>query len=244
MAKFAADMGLDPEALRFAPWIAAHVARMAVPGAAYETARAGLDNVPGWEKAAADAPGAAQLQADMDTAARMGAFVAGQTLLLVASLAKHHPDVEPSVARAIAVLAAAKRRKPFLPLPDPQSMKLAWKEWRRVAPLWAAMLVASEVRADSTPGFSLAEGATEVLLAPDGTVAILRVAAWFRDFGIGFTPRHAPMPLLPERECADMPPAGTEALEPSLKRLPEWAVQAALSRASGGHYRWNLLDRD
>src|SRR5215211_302767 len=36
MAKFAADMGLDPEALRFAPWTTAHVARMAVPGAAYE----------------------------------------------------------------------------------------------------------------------------------------------------------------------------------------------------------------
>ena len=162
----------------------------------------------------------------------------------MASLVEHHREVDPSVARAIAILAAAKRRKPFLPIPEPQSMKLAWKEWRCVAPLWAAMFVASEVRADSTPGFSLAEGTTEVLLAPSGPEAILGVAAWFRDFGIGFTPRHAGTPLLPEGECAGMPPAGTEALEPPLKRLPEWAVQAARSRASGGHYHWNVLDRD
>jgi hypothetical protein len=241
--RLAAAMGLDPERLRFMPWTAADVGRRADPEAAYRSAMASLRNVPGWEKVAADAPGTARLRADMDAAGRSGAFVAGQLLLLVAVLYTHRPQTQPSLRRAMAILVEAKRRNPSLPIPDPRHIKEIWKEWRCVAPLWAAMRVASEYRAEMAPPLSVADAATEVLLMPNGRVAILGMAAWFRDFGIGFKPKHAVAPLLREEECAAMPVAPV-ALEPPLECLVEWAEEAARRTASSGRYGWNVSDWD
>ena len=213
-AAVATAMELNPKVLRFAPWTAEYLAQMADPEAAQQS----LKNVPGWEDVAADAPGADRLHAEFEKAAREGTFIAGRLLLMVASLVEHHREVDASLARAIAILVEAKRRKPFLPIPDPRHIKEVWKRWRCVVPLWAATIAASEHLADSTPGFSTAEGATEVLLMPAGRMAVLGMAAWFRDFAIRFKPLNSGKRLLPERECAGMP---------SRHRSPEASAEAA-----------------
>lgn len=90
-AAFATAMELDPEALRSAPWTAAHLAQMADA----EAARRLLRNVPEWEEVAADAPGTARLHAEMERAAREPNTPTTAALLALSSPAPHRPAISP-----------------------------------------------------------------------------------------------------------------------------------------------------
>ena len=241
-AAFWCEIGLSPEAGAFAPWTAEHVARMATPEEAYRRAMEGWQRVPAPEKTAADAPGSGTILRDLQATVDGGAHIAGFLLLTVAALDKHHRDIDASLGRAMAVFAAgqrAERRKPL----DTRTLKRAWKDWRISAPLVAGYLSAGMYLHDGMPeGAGTEVAAQEALLHPHGPGLIVRMAAWLRDFGLGFRPRNAPNPILSTAECPEMP-AGTEPLEPPLHPLQDYALSEARGPGQGGHYIWNPLDR-
>lgn len=241
-AAFWRDLGLSPEAGAFAPWTAEHVARMAAPEDAYRHAMAGWQRVPAPEKTAADAPGTLAILRDVQATVDGGAHHAGFLLMTVATLNKLHPEVDASLSRAMAVCAAAARAEGRKPR-DTRTLKRAWKDWRSSAPLVAAHMMVAMFLHDHMPGDVGVElPAQEALLHPQGPGFIVRMAAWFRDFGLNFTPRNAKEPLLSAAECPAMP-AGTEPLEPRFAPLPEDILSEVRGPAQGGRYIWNPLDR-
>lgn len=96
----------------------------------------------GHYRAVADAPGRERLVQDLARAIQGGAFHACVLLNLVAKLAKRHPEVGPSLNRAVAVMRGWKARgvmRGLMEIPSGKTLFTAWTEWRHLAPLWAAV---------------------------------------------------------------------------------------------------------
>jgi hypothetical protein len=89
----------------------------------------------------AHAPGLTTLEAEMERAARGGASAAGYMLAVVAILDTFHPELTASLNRAGAVVEAARKKVPGISWPQDSNAKRSFKEWRSVAPLWAAFML-------------------------------------------------------------------------------------------------------
>lgn len=182
----------------------------------------------------ASAPGTKVLADEIGKAAGGGAFACGLLLLMVARMARFHPEIPASLNRAHAVLEAWRAANPGAKLPADRTIKSAWKEWGGVAPLWAALAVTIE---------SAAQGAA----APEGAVMrafenvetrrqLIGWAKWFRRFAVGHTPQGASRPLLSEREAVLVTGAVAEGDPPLGPLTPALLKAAAAYRAPKSIY--------
>jgi hypothetical protein len=174
-------------------------------------------------RAVADAPGRDRLVQDFARAIQGGAFFAGVLLLLVAKLAQRHPEVEPSLNRAVSVMRGWSDRG-LMEVPSDRTLFAAWTNWRRLAPLWAAF--GGEFQQARAPGFTPYAAGLEALHDPVRLKSILRHAMWFRSFAVSFIPKGAPAPLIPPNEALQIV-ADVEELEPDLAPLSPDDLTAA-----------------
>jgi hypothetical protein len=158
-----------------------------------------------------------ELIEEMNAHRRLG-VLAGETLLIVAVMARHHRDLPPSLNRAMAVMEAHPGNQPGR---NERELKEAWLRWRPVAPFWAASL------ALSTP---LGAGLWQPSPGADKSAEWLRIyfglAEGFRRFAACYKPPRARGPLIPEGEAVEFRgggPAITPVLQPLQHALYETA---------------------
>ena len=169
----------------------------------------------------AEAPGSQQLVLDYGKALQGGAFYAGLLLIIVAMLAQRHPELPPSLRRAIAVLEGWSARG-LMQLPSDRTLISAWKNWRHVAPLWAAY--AGEFQDARASNLSSFAAGLEALQDPVRLGRLLGHAKWFRTFGTSFIPEHATAPLIPPGDAVEIIAKAAEEMPP-LAPLPPADVE-------------------
>jgi hypothetical protein len=175
-------------------------------------------------RSVAEAPGSQQLLLDYTKAVQGGAFYAGTMLLLVAMLAQRHPEVPASINRAIAIMEGWSARG-LMRLPSDRTLLSAWKNWRHLAPLWAADAGAFQhARATKLSDFS---AGLEAMLEPARLSRMLGEAKWFRSFATTFVPEHASAPLVPAGDALEIIAKAPEE-EPCFAPLPPADLEAAL----------------
>jgi hypothetical protein len=171
----------------------------------------------------AEAPGIDALLEDMQHAISRGAYLAGVLLWLVAILHHWHRDIPASLNRAVAIIPASTSRGLIEP-PSDRTILQAWKDWRHLAPLWAAYAV--ELRRLHGQGLILDAAGLETVHGPDALRRILSNAKWFTFFAETFSPMRAKEPLIP-RGLALSIIADIEPAKPMLDRLTDRELGAA-----------------
>jgi hypothetical protein len=164
--------------------------------------------------AVAAAPGLETLHTEMKRAIETGPGLAGLTLLTVASLARHHPEVgTASLNRAVAALEGTAPGRSI------RSLKTAWDRHRVAAHVWAGLLAAvidAGARINGDP-----EAVFSVIETTEGHARTLGYAAWFAEWAQQHVVPGAARPVL---DCAlieveadpiepPLPPVGAEAVE-------------------------------
>ena len=171
----------------------------------------------------ATAPGLDQVNAYVAHAVGGGAALAGLVLLTVARLAKHHPEVGPaSQKRAVEVVWATTTQR------GSRSMIDDWKRWRRVLPLWAALVC----RASAAGNKDALRATMDDALSPAGVRSLLSHAAWFRQFARAHQAPGAARPLLLPSEV-DPLPGGFPPTLPDIRPLDGQALAAARRHKRG-----------
>jgi hypothetical protein len=149
-------------------------------------------------RAVAEAPASMQILVEYQKAAQGGPFYAGILLSLIARMHCQHPELGPSLNRAIAVMEGWSKRGEMR-LPSDRTLLSAWKEWRHLAPLWAAST--EGMYAAASEGLSAYSGALEAIKDPTRFRQLLGHAKWFRTFAVSFSAGHAAAPLVPEAKA-------------------------------------------
>jgi hypothetical protein len=173
----------------------------------------------------AEAPSSEQLLIDFTKAVQGGAFYAGIMLALVTMLKLRHPEIPASLNRAIAILESLKARG-LMSLPSDRTLLTAWKNWRHMAPLWAALT--GSVQAAQSDGLCGFSAGLETLQDPARLGRVLGHAKWFRSFATTFVPDHATAPLIPEAEALQII-TGAPEMEPPLSGLARIDLEVAQS---------------
>jgi hypothetical protein len=236
--------------------VARRAAELGVPDLLQPTARTLADEIThrieqdlyspaGGLAAVAEAPGAEALFQDYSAAATGGAYVSGLVLLAAASLRIHTPSAPVSVNRAIALVDVLKHRG-FLPegTPTGRGFWNFWPRWRGVAPLWAALTLASAPGTMSSTleepnGIAAAlmgdlQGAPpslrtmQMLFAvPDRRVTLGGWAVWLRDLAATLHPPNSRKPLLPATDSFCFVP-GVTPIQPPVGRISSEHLERAL----------------
>jgi len=235
----AAALGVAPNQLEFMPATKAHFARMT--GDPLEMARDVANQVfkpAGGFKAVGDAPGSSLLVEEFSKASKGGGRMAGYMLMWVAVLATKQPDLGASINRSMAILESQQRRFPDAEIPSSRSLKQMWKDWRGIAPVWAAFII----QAHSDTGLAPKEASIEGLFDTQRLQEAMGWALWFRDFAISFKPPHSDAPIIPASEAVELA-FNIEPVRPPLDQvvLDPDDTQAAYGAEHGGLYRWNPL---
>lgn len=180
-----------------------------------------LDAV-GGNETVINAPARDTLVAEVEKVSAAGARRAGELLLIVACMAEHHKDLPPSLNRAMAVIEARfkKAGKPTVTGTNERALKDAWRDYRAVAPLWAALIYREHV----TAGKNFAAGSAFSDLSQ--RYFILSWAIWFRDFAASFRPMRSQEFLIEKEDMLDYC-VGTEAIQPTLMPIPDRLLTVA-----------------
>jgi hypothetical protein len=109
-------------------------------------------------------------------------------------------------------------------VPSEGKLWAAWKDWRHLALLWAA--VTGGVQQAQAPGFTPHAAGMEALHDPARLREMLSHAVWFRSFAISFVPERATAPLIPPEGALQIV-ADVEEIEPNLAPLPPEDLAAA-----------------
>jgi hypothetical protein len=150
--------------------------------------------------------------------------VVGGALLLMVSMDRHHPGLEPSRNRAWSIIAAGREDGRYEASFDLGRFKAIWDEWRCIAPLLAAYSLMRHL----LPPAALAQAVG----SPDGVRIIIGWAKWFRAWAIGFKPKHGHgHPLIPDHQAAVYDSSAPE-LVPPVGRLDESQIKAAQEKTS------------
>jgi hypothetical protein len=165
--------------------------------------------------AVADAPGRERVVMELERAISRGAYLAGALLTLVATIARHHPEMTASLNRAIAVMEAWPGRG-VRELPSDRTLWKIWTRWRHLAPLWAAY--AAELLDAGNAGFTADAAGLEAVHDPVRLERILGSAKWFRTFAVSFSSKRNGDPLIPPGKALRII-ADVEELEPDLPPL-------------------------
>jgi hypothetical protein len=152
-------------------------------------------------------------------AASKGGFVAGYVVLYCAILRHHHPQRTASYNRAQAIIEELCRRN-VIHVGGDRSRKDAWKAWRGVGHIWAAILLALE--RDSRPG-APADSFNPGL----GLRRTLAWAAWFREFATTHRAASSQRRLVLDQEAIELV-ADVQPQQPPLEPLTGYALKAAL----------------
>jgi hypothetical protein len=183
-------------------------------------------------RAVADAPGINHLLQQYRIAVQGGGTFAGALLMIVAALAKNHPDTPASLSRALAVMEGWSTRG-LMNVPTERTLKEAWKKWRHLAPLWAATTVnLLSVRADGMAPYA---AGLEMLQDRERFGQMLGHAKWYRSFAVSFVPPHSTAPLVPSDVAMEIA-ARVPEIEPDLVLPPEDLAVAKLYRAPTRKY--------
>jgi hypothetical protein len=230
------ELGVNSDALKFLPGVESFFAKIiAKPDQAVAAVSSRLWAPGGGFKSVADAPGTEVITSQMRAASSGGALHAGLMLDYVATLRACHPDIEPSIARSIAILEARSCSKDRpIPLPTGRTLKKSWAEWRAVAPIWAAISLISELVSVGF-GSNRNHSTMEVLFNPAHRKKLLSWALWFNEFGTTFIPKHASGPLIPTSEAIDLR-FDVSAECPPFIELPDDFRDAAASAKHGGTF--------
>ncbi len=172
----------------------------------------------------ASAPGSARLTSDINKVFNGGAFACGTRLLMVARLAKFHPNLSASLNRADAILEIMKDNWAGAKLPADRTLKYAWKEWGGVAPLWAAYVGTLEDAVLNSVGPQ--EWALRMRMDKPMRRQLIGWAKWFRRFAVGHVPKGATRTLLAEQEAVLITGAVPE-MEPPMGPLSDDQYRAA-----------------
>ena len=169
-----------------------------------------------------EAPAYQALVADVVSSAHGAARRAGEVLLTVACMQEHHPELPPSVNRAMAVIEKRYSRPGARKLADvnERGLKDAWRDGRSTAPLWAALVFHEH----AISGRGLPIGSA--FLDPLHRHLVLAAAAWFREFAGKFQPKRAREPLIPIDDTLELR-VGVDAAQPLLLPLPSELLDVA-----------------
>jgi hypothetical protein len=173
--------------------------------------------------AVADAPERDRVLEELERAFNRGGCFAGVQLMLIATIARHHPEMSASLNRAIAVMEAWPARG-ARKIPSDRTLWEVWTKWRRLAPLWAAYAV--ELLNAGNLGFTADAAGLEAVHDPIRRRRILSGAKWFRSFAVSFSSKRNGDPLIPPGEALRII-ADVEELEPDLPPLPPDDLAAA-----------------
>jgi hypothetical protein len=140
----------------------------------------------------------------------------------------------------MAILDRWCRKKIDFRVPTGRTLKQSWKEWRGVAPIWAAICLQTVF---SGQVIAPPRAVYEILFDPGRLRTTMAWAVWFRQFATTFQPLHSSGPLIAENEAVDLQ-FGIEPEAPPFVeiRLEDEDIAAATS-GLGGKYLWNSLDR-
>jgi hypothetical protein len=154
------------------------------------------------------APGLAALADEQGKATQGPEGMCGRMLLVLASAEKYHAHELASVSlnRVMAALEGPGHTIRWL--------KHSWSRTRG-AHLWAALAVA--IADELQRGESFGNAVESVLARPQRRAQVLGYAAWFRQWGEGFTPKGASHPLFRRHALV---PVQAAPLEPPLQPLP------------------------
>lgn len=143
-----------------------------------------------------DAPALDTMEAHLFGRAMFEGMIAGRALCLAATMAHEHSEVPVSMNRVWSVMRAdLKSGGPKMP-EDVAQLKAIWKEWRCIAPLYAAMLVwFAWADTSSDPG-----DLQRRMHNTGGIGCLVGWAKWFRVWATGFRPARSPgaLPIIPE----------------------------------------------
>ncbi|WP_139341772.1 hypothetical protein [Roseomonas mucosa] len=173
-------------------------------------------------QALAEAPGSAVLRSEADAVLNGPVKNAGRTLLLIAAMVHHHPEIPASLNRAFAIMegdANAVRRSGV----TTRTLRAHWADWRGIAPLAAALWVWNM---QCPPGSNEKEHLADAFASEEGVRALLGWAVWFRQFGVSFAPSRGQSTILPETEAV-LYRAGGQAILPPLPPLSIEELQDA-----------------
>jgi hypothetical protein len=218
LVKAAAQMGLSPESLRALPYAAEIAARArAIPAHFQNRVTAQLFNPGGGWMSMANAAYQGSVGARYEAASRAGAL-AGYIVLFCAQIREHHTQITASYNRALYIVEKLNRHGEIHVGSD-RKRKEAWLEWRGVAHIWAAIIMALESDdLTGATGNSFSSG--------DGLKRTLGWAKWFRDFATTHQPSGAQHPLVHPHEAVELR-MDVIAEKPPLQPLSGRAVTAA-----------------
>jgi hypothetical protein len=177
------------------------------------------------------APGVGELEREMERAARGGASAAGYVLLLMARLDTFHPEMTPSLNRAVRVIEAARKHVPGLKWRTDSKVKEDWKKWKAVAPLWAAWLVFNFIASAPAPTTGVPPSPEELIITfntPSVRSRFVAWARWFRRFALDHVASPGQPPAMSEAQAVLIVPEDP-ILHPPLTPLSDWELDAARS---------------
>jgi hypothetical protein len=140
------------------------------------------------------------------TGGKLGA-ACGELLSYVAMMHRHHPELGPSLNRAVHVMVHTAQHE-HRRIPAERDRKTMWQSWGGTAPLWTARALA-------------AAGSRGVRRIP--VQKIIQYAHWLADFALGFKHEKARAPLLTEAEVVWVN-SELQPLEPFIPPLTEMQV--------------------
>jgi hypothetical protein len=193
--------------------------------------RAEVFNPAGHYTEVAAAPGWDRLLSELQRTSEQGGFFAGQLLLVIVRLDLHHPNLPASLNRAIAVLTAVADRGAGT---IPSNLKKVWRQWRHLAPLWAAYIVENQHAQTNLSAPGAAE--LETVHDPGRLRRILSSAKWFGSFAASFSADRARGPLIPSGDVLQII-SDVDEMKPDLEPLAaEHLDAAARYRAPTNNY--------
>ena len=153
------------------------------------------------------------------------AMLAGFSLLTLAMMTEHHPEISPSLNRAFAAVEARFQaaRKAGLEIvgTSERALKQGWDAWRCVSHLWAARVLLT-LAVDTTSG----KRATDALPATVQQHMLFSASAWFYEFVTSFKASRSSRSLVDVPEMITLQ-TGIEPRKPDLPRLPRGMEAAA-----------------
>jgi hypothetical protein len=225
----ASILGVDPSELVRMPGCAAfYRSFFDRPTTASGALRQTVFDPAGHYRAVAEAPGSQKIVNDFEKATKGGAFFAGIMLLIIVTLEREHRDIPASINRAIAVLEGWHVRG-RMKVPTGRTLKTAWKDWRHLAPLWAAFI--SEFLVVRSQSLSDLSAGLEALQNPVRLARALGRTKGLRSFAISFIPEHAAAPLIPIGEAVEIISGALEEEPPTLLLMPQDIEAAKAHRA-------------
>lgn len=224
VAAVAKQVGVEPEELLRMPRSAAFAATaLSDPQGARRTLDAAVFKPAGHFRSVAEAPGSIKLLEDYENAANGGAMLAGTVLLLTAIMAQHHPDLPASQSRSIEIIESMFGRGEMAAFSG-RTIKHFWKEWRHVAPLWAA--VTGNIQIMQQQGFTPHAAGIETLQSPESLGRVIAHAKWFHEFATTFIPARGQGPIIDPKDVVAII-SSIPAEAPPLARLRPVDVKAA-----------------